>query len=65
MKVYAGRTRNAAQSFASDLRKGKKVSINRIGRFDARVVHGNVVEARKVNDVQAIKPGREVGHRSQ
>jgi len=65
VKVYAGRTRNAAQSFASDLRKGKKVSINRIGRFDARVVHGNVVEARKVKNVQAIKPGREVGHRSQ
>ena len=48
VKVYMGRTSGAARSFASDLRNGKKVRINRIGRFDARVVQENVVEARRI-----------------
>jgi hypothetical protein len=48
VKVYMGRTSGAARSFASDLRNGNKARINRLGRFDARVVQENVVEARRI-----------------
>lgn len=46
--VYNGRTSGAARAFASDLRNGKKARINRIGRFEARVVQETVVEARRI-----------------
>lgn len=48
VKVYSGRTSGAARAFASDLRNGKKARINRIGRFEARVVHETIVEARRI-----------------
>ncbi|UFU16050.1 hypothetical protein LQK89_17670 (plasmid) [Curtobacterium sp. C1] len=48
VKVYSGRTSGAARSFASELRNGKKARINRIGRFETRVVHETVVEARRI-----------------
>lgn len=46
--VYNGPSNGAARTFASELRNGKKNHINRIGRFDARVVQETVVEARRI-----------------
>lgn len=48
VKVYSGRTKGAARVFASELRNGKKTRINRIGRFETRVVQDTVVEARRI-----------------
>lgn len=45
-----GRRRSAARAFASEIRRGKKIRINKIGRFEARVVEDTVVEARRITE---------------
>ncbi|TCK58312.1 hypothetical protein [Curtobacterium sp. PhB136] len=46
--VYNGPSNGAARTFASELRNGKKNRINRIGKFETRVVQNTVVEARRI-----------------
>jgi hypothetical protein len=50
VRIYSGRTNSAARAFASEIRLGKKIRLNKIGRFEARVVEDTVVEARRINE---------------
>jgi len=50
VRIYSGRTNSAARAFASEIRRGKKIRLNAIGRFEARVVEDTVVEARRITE---------------
>lgn len=64
VKVYNGHTTGAARVFASELRNGRKSRVNRIGRFETRVVQGNIVEARRVDEaaVEATRSSSQHPH---